>query len=124
MDDPIQFHCCSSVKHFFTSTHTMGKKKAPVFRDASAKNKSNQDEGASIKAIRTWDDIEHDSEDECRWIYTSLLNDRSLFLLTSHSILFIQFTIVVERCCSMKTLITVCTKYNNSNIELTTDMIL
>ncbi|KAI7882154.1 hypothetical protein K492DRAFT_206319 [Lichtheimia hyalospora FSU 10163] len=41
----------------------MGKKKAPVFRDASAKKK-NEDEGASIKAIRTWDDIEHDSEDE------------------------------------------------------------
>lgn len=58
----------------------MGKKKAPVFRDASAKNKSNQDEGASIKAIRTWDDIEHDSEDECRWISTSLPNDRSLFI--------------------------------------------
>lgn len=46
----------------------MGKKKAPVFRDAAANKKKNEDEGASIKAIRTWDDIEHDSEDECGWI--------------------------------------------------------
>lgn len=57
-----------SLTPSLTLLHTMGKKKVPVFRDASAKKKNNEDEGASIKAIRTWDDIEHDSEDECTWI--------------------------------------------------------
>ncbi|KAI9322501.1 Sas10 C-terminal domain-containing protein [Dichotomocladium elegans] len=47
------YHFCS---------YTMGKKKAPVFRDGSA-NQINRDDG-KIKAIRTWNDIEHDSEDD------------------------------------------------------------
>ncbi|KAI8067846.1 Sas10 C-terminal domain-containing protein [Gongronella butleri] len=40
----------------------MGKKKAAVFRDASKNAK--QDDGDKIRAIRTWDDIEHESEDD------------------------------------------------------------
>ncbi|KAI9494651.1 Sas10 C-terminal domain-containing protein [Zychaea mexicana] len=39
----------------------MGKRKTPVFRDGSAKQSG---EDGKIKAIRTWDDVEHDSEDE------------------------------------------------------------
>ncbi|KAI7855374.1 Sas10 C-terminal domain-containing protein [Circinella umbellata] len=39
----------------------MGRRKTPVFRDGS-KKQSNDD--GKIKAIRTWDDIDHDSEDE------------------------------------------------------------
>ena len=41
----------------------MGKRKTPVFRDAS-KTQSIQEE-SKRKAIKTWDDIDHDSEDEC-----------------------------------------------------------
>ncbi|KAI8388429.1 Sas10 C-terminal domain-containing protein [Radiomyces spectabilis] len=41
----------------------MGKKKTAVFRDAKAKS-ADPRQGDKIKAIRTWDDIEHDSEDE------------------------------------------------------------
>ncbi|KAG2216497.1 hypothetical protein INT45_006842 [Circinella minor] len=39
----------------------MGRRKTPVFRDGS-KKQSNDD--GKIKAIQTWDDIDHDSEDE------------------------------------------------------------
>ena len=44
----------------------MGRRKTPVFRDGS-KKQSNDD--GKIKAIRTWDDIDHDSEDECNYYY-------------------------------------------------------
>ena len=43
----------------------MGKRKTPVFRDGS--KKQSHDDG-KIKAIRTWDDIDHDSEDECNYL--------------------------------------------------------
>ncbi|KAI9264157.1 Sas10 C-terminal domain-containing protein [Phascolomyces articulosus] len=39
----------------------MGRRKTPVFRDGS--KKQSRDDG-KINAIRTWDDIDHDSEDE------------------------------------------------------------
>ncbi|KAF7730140.1 hypothetical protein EC973_002748 [Apophysomyces ossiformis] len=42
----------------------MGKKRTPIFRASKASETQTRDEG-KIKAIRTWDDIEHDSEDEC-----------------------------------------------------------
>ncbi|KAK4521214.1 vesicular-fusion protein S17 [Mucor velutinosus] len=41
----------------------MGKKKTPVFRNA-AKNEANSSKDDKVNAIRTWDDIEHDSEDD------------------------------------------------------------
>ncbi|KAI8098147.1 Sas10 C-terminal domain-containing protein [Gilbertella persicaria] len=40
----------------------MGKRKTPVFRDAKKANTNTDD--SKINAIHTWDDIEHDSEDE------------------------------------------------------------
>ncbi|KAI8136776.1 Sas10 C-terminal domain-containing protein [Fennellomyces sp. T-0311] len=40
----------------------MGKRKTPVFRDASKAQSSRDD--SKINAIKTWDDIDHDSEDE------------------------------------------------------------
>lgn len=43
----------------------MGKKKTPVFRDGADNNSSSTKED-KIKAIRTWNDVEHDSEDECK----------------------------------------------------------
>lgn len=52
-------------RFLFPYDRAMGKKKAPVFRDGS-KQSVNKDDG-KIKAIRTWDDIEHDSEDECTY---------------------------------------------------------
>lgn len=45
----------------------MGKKKTPVFRNAADKEASSSKDD-KINAIRTWDDIEHDSEDDCKWI--------------------------------------------------------
>lgn len=41
----------------------MGKKKTPVFRNA-ADNEANSSKDDKMNAIRTWDDIEHDSEDD------------------------------------------------------------
>ncbi|KAL7311294.1 something about silencing protein 10 [Mucor circinelloides] len=41
----------------------MGKKKTPVFRNG-ADNETNSTKDDKINAIRTWDDIEHDSEDD------------------------------------------------------------
>ncbi|CAO3636788.1 unnamed protein product [Mucor fragilis] len=41
----------------------MGKKKTPVFRNAADKEASSSKDD-KINAIRTWDDIEHDSEDD------------------------------------------------------------
>ncbi|EPB81211.1 hypothetical protein HMPREF1544_03673 [Mucor circinelloides 1006PhL] len=41
----------------------MGKKKTPVFRNG-ADNEANSTKDDKINAIRTWDDIEHDSEDD------------------------------------------------------------
>lgn len=52
-------------RFLFPYDRAMGKKKTPVFRDGS-KQSVNKDDG-KIKAIRTWDDIEHDSEDECTY---------------------------------------------------------
>lgn len=44
----------------------MGKKKTPVFRNAADKDiDSSKDD--KLDAIRTWDDIEHDSEDDCKF---------------------------------------------------------
>lgn len=43
----------------------MGKKKTPVFRNG-ADNEANSTKDDKINAIRTWDDVEHDSEDECK----------------------------------------------------------
>lgn len=43
----------------------MGKKKTPVFRNG-ADNEVNSTKDDKINAIRTWDDVEHDSEDECK----------------------------------------------------------
>ncbi|KAG0745088.1 hypothetical protein G6F57_001395 [Rhizopus arrhizus] len=40
----------------------MGKRKTPVFRKGTAEQDPSK--GDKIKAIRTWDDIEHDSEDD------------------------------------------------------------
>ncbi|CEG70642.1 hypothetical protein RMATCC62417_06504 [Rhizopus microsporus] len=40
----------------------MGKKKTPVFRKAATQEDPSKND--KIKAIRTWDDIEHDSEDD------------------------------------------------------------
>ncbi|KAI8382354.1 Sas10 C-terminal domain-containing protein [Blakeslea trispora] len=40
----------------------MGKRKTPVFRDSKKDLDTPRD--SKIKAIRTWDDVEHDSEDE------------------------------------------------------------
>jgi U3 small nucleolar RNA-associated protein 3 len=49
----------------------MGKKKTPVFRNAADKDvDSSKDD--KIDAIRTWDDIEHDSEDDCKFKYGSI----------------------------------------------------
>lgn len=42
----------------------MGKRKTPVFRKGTAEQDPSK--GDKIKAIRTWDDIEHDSEDDCK----------------------------------------------------------
>lgn len=42
----------------------MGKKKTPVFRNGADKD-NDPTKGNKINAIRTWDDIEHDSEDDC-----------------------------------------------------------
>ena len=44
----------------------MGKRKTPVFRDSKKDLDTPRD--SKINAIRTWDDVEHDSEDECRSI--------------------------------------------------------
>ncbi|KAG0189779.1 hypothetical protein DFQ28_002909 [Apophysomyces sp. BC1034] len=41
----------------------MGKKRTPIFRSSSASNTNSRDND-KIKAIRTWGDVEHDSEDE------------------------------------------------------------
>jgi hypothetical protein len=43
----------------------MGKKKTPVFRNGADKD-VDFTEGAKIDAIKTWDDVEHDSEDDCK----------------------------------------------------------
>lgn len=45
----------------------MGKKKTPVFRKAVTQEDPSKND--KIKAIRTWDDIEHDSEDDCKSFY-------------------------------------------------------
>lgn len=42
----------------------MGRKRTPVFRKAEDVGPINRN-AAKIKAINTWDDVEHDSEDEC-----------------------------------------------------------
>jgi U3 small nucleolar RNA-associated protein 3 len=42
----------------------MGKKKSAVFRKGSDKNQVVED--GKINAINTWNDVEHDSEDECK----------------------------------------------------------
>lgn len=48
----------------------MGKKKSAVFRNGADKtvDASSNDK---IDAIKTWDDVEHDSEDDCKWEYLS-----------------------------------------------------
>lgn len=43
----------------------MGKRKTPVFRQGKDQNTTPKDNG-KVKAIRTWDDVEHDSEDDCK----------------------------------------------------------
>ncbi|KAI9272032.1 Sas10 C-terminal domain-containing protein [Sporodiniella umbellata] len=40
----------------------MGKKKTPVFRKGNVEENSKK--GGNVKAIRTWNDVEHDSEDD------------------------------------------------------------
>lgn len=55
------------VTYYTIQTHNMGKKKTPVFRNG-ADNEANSTKDDKINAIRTWDDIEHDSEDDCRLI--------------------------------------------------------
>lgn len=44
----------------------MGKKKAAVFRDG-AESALDSTKGDKIDAIRTWNDVEHDSEDDCKF---------------------------------------------------------
>lgn len=44
----------------------MGKKKTPVFRQG--KDKASSKDSGKVKAIRTWDDVEHDSEDDCKFL--------------------------------------------------------
>lgn len=69
----------------------MGKKKTPVFRNG-ADNETNSTKDDKINAIRTWDDIEHDSEDDCRlivwhdfslvyWFFGLVHDDRGKVLL-------------------------------------------
>lgn len=51
----------------------MGKKKAAVFRDG-AESTFDTTKGDKIAAIRTWDDVEHDSEDDCKFLEVDLEN--------------------------------------------------
>lgn len=44
----------------------MGKKKSAVFRNG-ADSALDTTKGDKIDAIRTWDDVEHDSEDDCKF---------------------------------------------------------
>jgi U3 small nucleolar RNA-associated protein 3 len=49
----------------------MGKKKTPVFRNGADKDHDST-KGDKIDAIRTWDDVEHDSEDDCEFMKRDL----------------------------------------------------
>lgn len=56
----------------------MGKKKSAVFRNG-ADNALDTTKGDKIDAIRTWDDVEHDSEDDCKFFFSR--TDRSRILI-------------------------------------------
>jgi hypothetical protein len=60
----------------------MGKKKTPVFRNG-ADNEINSTKNDKINAIRTWDDVEHDSEDECKLNFESKNFERLIILFSS-----------------------------------------